>query len=60
MHPTSLHREEKYRSEYENKSKNQEVNMTTKNNFKIACPTIPIVMRNKRNGKTIKTYAALD
>ena len=43
MHPTSLHLEEKYRSEYENKSKNEEVNMTTKNNFKIACPAILIV-----------------
>ena len=34
--------------------------MATKNNTKIACPAIAVMIRNRLNGKTVKTYAALD
>ena len=68
-HPSSLHRESKplevqtvagIGDTQDNELVDHDVNMTTKHNFKTACPAIPVIVKNKLNNECTTTYIALD
>ena len=68
LHPTCLHREQQC-SDTNNESSHcvsgedessGNMMMTVRTKEKIACPAIPVIIRNKVNNETATTYIALD
>ena len=64
MHPSCLHRmkstSDDVRRSTNNDASNKEINMKTRDNERIVCPAVAVVIRNKLNGKKIEAFAALD
>ena len=69
LHPTSLHREQQHsntkkeltdRVAAEEDGGSGNLMMTVRRKGKVACPAIPVIIRNKINNETATTYIALD